>query len=87
MSKAIGHSQPDPEQLARWDRFPDMSLRISGVSMHGRCWHRSIDCSLYRATTNRPVTVGPVEQMTAGEAKARGYGLCSRCLKQTITSV
>jgi len=81
MSKTTSHSPPGPEQLARWDRFPDTSLGISGVSTHGRCWHRSINCSLYRATTNRPVTVGPVEKMTAGEAKAHGYGLCSRCLK------
>jgi hypothetical protein len=81
MSTTMSHSRPDPEQLARWDRFPDTSLRISGVSTHGRCWHRSTDCPRYRATTNRPVAVGPVVPMTAGEAKARGYGLCSGCLK------
>jgi hypothetical protein len=81
MSKIMSHSQPDPEQRARWDRFPDTSLGISGVGTRGRCWHRSTDCPLYRATTNRPVTVGPVEEMTAGDAKARGYGLCSGCLK------
>ena len=55
--------------------------QISGVSTHGRCWHRGTDCPRYRATTNRPVTVGPVVRMTAGEAKALGYGLCSGCLK------
>ena len=77
----MSHSRPDPEQLARWDRLPDTSLRISGVSTRGRCWHRSIDCPLYRATTNRAVTVGPVVPMTASEAKAQGYGLCSGCLK------
>jgi hypothetical protein len=81
MSKTMSHSRPDPEQLARWDRLPDTSLGISGVSTHGRCWHQSADCPLYRATTNRPVTVGPVEEVTAGEAKAHGYGLCSWCLK------
>ena len=77
----MSHSRPDPEQLARWDRFPDTSLQISGVTTHGRCWHRSTDCSRYRATTNRSVTVGPVVPMTAGEAKTLGYGLCSECLK------
>jgi hypothetical protein len=77
----MSHSRPDPKQLANWDRFPDTSLGMSGVSTHGRCWHRSTDCGLYRATTNRPVTIGPVVQMTAAEAKARGYGLCSGCLK------
>ena len=86
MSTAMSHSRPDPEQLARWDRFPDTSFGISGVSMHGRCWHLSTDCPRYRATTNRPVTVGPVVPMTAGEAKAGGYGLCSGCLK-LLTSV
>jgi hypothetical protein len=79
MSTTMGHSRPAAEQLARWDRFPDTSLRISGVITHGRCWHRSTDCPLYRATTNRLVTVGPVEQVTARKAKALGYGLCSRC--------
>jgi hypothetical protein len=81
MSKTMSHSRPGPEQLARWDRFPDTSLGISGVSTHGRCWHRGTDCALYRGATNRAVTVGPIEEMTAGEAKARGYGLCSGCLK------
>ena len=85
MSKTMSHSRPDPEQLARWDRLPDTSLGISGVSTHGRCWHQSADCPLYRATTNRQVTVGPVEEVTAGEAKAHGYGLCSWCLK-SLTS-
>jgi hypothetical protein len=78
---SMSHSRPAPEQLARWDRFPDTSLPISGVSMHGRCWHQSTDCPLYRATTNRSVTAGPVVPMTAREAKAHGYGLCSACLK------
>lgn len=78
---SMSHSRPDPDQLARWDRLPDTSLQISGVSMHGRCWHQSTDCPLYRATTNRPVTAGPVVRMTAAEAKAGGYGLCSACLK------
>ncbi len=77
MSEAMSHSRPDPEQMARRNRLPDTSLQIAGVSTRGRCWHRGTVCSLYRA-----VTVGPVVQMTAGEAKARGYGLCSRCLKQ-----
>ncbi len=77
----MSHSRPSREQLAKWDIFPDTSLGISGVSTHGRCWHRSTDCSLYQGATNRAVTVGPVEEMTAGEAKAHGYGLCSRCLK------
>jgi hypothetical protein len=75
------HSQPDAKQLARWDRFPGTSLGMSGVSMYGRCWHRSADCSLYRGAINRAVTVGPVVEMTAGEGKARGYGVCSGCLK------
>ena len=79
---SMSHSRPAPEQLARWDRFPDTSLGISGVtSTQGRCWHRSTDCPLYRATTNRSVTVGQVVSMTAGEAKAHRYGLCSGCLK------
>jgi len=81
MSTTMSHSRPDQEQLRSWDRLPDTSLGISGVTTHGRCWHRSTDCPLYRATTNRPVTVGPVVPMTADEAKARGYGLCAGCLK------
>ena len=68
MSTTRSHSRPDPEQLRRWDRLPDTNLGISGVTTHGRCWHRSTDCSLYRATTNRPVTVGPVVPMTAAES-------------------
>ena len=39
-----------------------------------------------RATTNRLVTVGPVEEMTAGEAKADGYGLCSECRQWLLTT-
>ena len=66
MSTTMSHSRPGPEQLARWDRFPATSLGISGVVTHGRCWHRSTDCALYQATTNRSVTVGPVVSMTAG---------------------
>jgi hypothetical protein len=76
---SMSHSRPGPEQLARWEGFPDTSLGISGVVTHGRCWHRSIDCSLYRATTNRLVTVGPVERTTARQAKDHGWGLCSEC--------
>jgi hypothetical protein len=79
---SMRHSRPDPVQLARWDGVPDTRLRISGVITHGRCWHQSIDCPRYQATTtNRPVTVGQVVQVTAGEAKACGYGLCSACRK------
>lgn len=82
MSTTMSHSSPAREQRARWDTFPDTSLGISGVVTHGRCWHRSIDCSRYRATTaNRHVTVGPVVPMTAGDAKEDGYGLCSECHK------
>jgi len=81
MSTTKDHSRPDPEQSARWDRFPDANLQISGVSTNGRCWHRGTDCPRYRATTNRPVTVGPVVRMTAGDAKALGYGLYSGCLR------
>lgn len=77
MSTTMIQSRPDPEQLVGGTRFPDTSLRMSGVSAHGRCWHRSTDCPRYRVTTNRPVTVGPVVWMTAGEAKALGYGLSS----------
>jgi hypothetical protein len=47
---SMSHSRPAPEQLARWEGFPDTSLGISGVVTHGRCWHRSTECSLYRAT-------------------------------------
>jgi hypothetical protein len=79
MSTTMSHSRPHPLQLARWDRFPDTSLRILGVITHGRCWHRSRDCPGYRATTNRRVRVGPFKRVTAGKAKALGYGLCSRC--------
>jgi hypothetical protein len=82
----MSHSRPDPAQLARWDRFPGMSLGISGVSTHGRCWHRNTDRSRCRATTNRPVTAGPVVRITAGEAKAVGYGLCSGCLKRLTSA-
>jgi hypothetical protein len=86
MSKTMSHSQPAQEQLARWNRFPDTSLGISGMTTRGRCWHESTDCPLYRATTNRPVKVGPVVPMTAGEAKALGYGLCGRCFKRLTSA-
>jgi hypothetical protein len=86
MSTNMSHSRPDPAQLARWDGLPDTSLGASGVVTNGRCWHQSIDCPLYRATTNRPVTVGRVVPMTAGEAKAGDWGLCYRCHK-LLTSV
>jgi hypothetical protein len=76
---SMSHIRPDPEQLARWEGFPDTSLGISGVVTNGRCWHRSTECSLYRAATNRLVRVGPVEQMTARQAKNQGWGLCSKC--------
>jgi hypothetical protein len=79
---ADSHSLPGPEQLARWDSFPHTSLGQSGIVGRGRCWHRGTDCRLYRGATNRPVTRGPVEEMTAGEAKGRGYGLCASCLDQ-----
>jgi hypothetical protein len=75
----MSHSRPGPEQLARWEGFPDTSLEISGVVTHGRCWHRSTECSLYQATTNRRVTIGPVERMTARQAKEQSWGLCSEC--------
>jgi hypothetical protein len=52
------------------------------MTTRGRCWHESTDCPLYRATTNRPVKVGPVVPMTAGDAKALGYGLCWWCFKR-----
>jgi hypothetical protein len=80
----MSHSGPgSPKQRANRDQFPDASLQISGiVSTNSRCWHESTDCQLYRATTNRPVNVGSVVSITAGEAKARGYGLCSGCLRR-----
>jgi hypothetical protein len=81
MSTTMSHSRPHPVQLARWDKFPDTSLGISGVITHGRCWHRSTECSFYRATTNRDVTVGRVVRMTARKAKRLDFGLCSGCLK------
>jgi hypothetical protein len=74
----MSHSRPGPEQLARWEGFPNTSLGISGVVTHGRCWHRSTECSLYRATTNRLVTVGPVERMTARQGERRGLGALLR---------
>ena len=80
---ADSHSLPDPEQVARWDKFPDTSLGMLGIVGQGRCWHRGTDCRLYRGATNRPVTRGRVEKMTAGEAKDRRYGLCSACLEQS----
>jgi hypothetical protein len=77
---SMSHSRPGPEQLARWEGFPDTSLGMSGVVTHGRCWHRNTDCPLYQATTNRStVTVGRVESMTARQAKDQGWGLCSKC--------
>jgi hypothetical protein len=84
MRKTMSHSGPgSPKQRANWDQFPDASLQISGVvSTHSRCWHENTDCSLYRATTNRPVKVGSVVSITAGKAKERGYGLCAGCLRR-----
>jgi hypothetical protein len=76
---SLSHSQPHPVQLARWNAFPDTDLEVTGVVTHGRCWHRSTECQLYRATTNRGVTVGPVEQMTARQARDHGWGLCAKC--------
>jgi hypothetical protein len=76
---SMSHSRPALEQLARWEGFPDTSLGTPGVVTHGRCWHRSVECSLYRATTNRLVKLGEVEEMTARQAKDDGWGLCSKC--------
>jgi hypothetical protein len=71
-------------------KFPQVRLPVCGgsgwLTTRGRCWHRSTDCSRYRATTNRQVTIGPVVQMTAGKAKELGYGLCSGCLKRLTSA-
>ena len=77
---SMRHSRPGPEQLARWAGFPATSLGISGVIMHGRCWHRSTECSLYRATTNRLVTVGPVEQIRRARRKTTVGGSAQNAL-------
>jgi hypothetical protein len=79
MSTTMSHNSPHRNQLARWNTFPDTSLGISGVVTHGRCWHRNKECRLYLGPTNRDVTVSRVAEMTAGEAKACGYGLCFEC--------
>ncbi len=86
MSTTNDHSRPAPEQLDRWGRFPDTSLERSGVVTRGRCWHESTDCQGYQGPTNRQVTVGPVKEMTAGEAKAHGYGLCWWCFKRLTSA-
>src|SRR5690348_12321098 len=81
---SMDHTPADPAQLARWEGFPDTSLGTFGVVTHGRCWHRSIECSLYRGATNRLVSLSDVEPMTARQAKDQGWGLCSKCAEQAL---
>jgi hypothetical protein len=79
---SVKHKPPSPAALARWDEIPDKSLQTLGMVTPGRCWHKSEECGKYRTvTTSRNVMVNPVAHVTAGEAKACGYGLCSECAR------